>query len=307
LPPLIATQITPSARRWLENTTSARVLNSFDRACNLINQDGDILALVTSDSGLTPFSILIPTDDPAPFQIISTLDSVRVETGQLVVGLLIIDTTSMRLWEPTPDWPAVRRVFSARPDTLAELIGLVMSEPSKGSLLELYDPHPYSSPIGDRFASDGGGQWRGGLLARAGRGATNLARGLHNRSIAQCLAGVRSLAGAGGGLTPAGDDFMVGAMLAVWAGLYGPDVESMCRPIAESAFPLTTTLSAAYLRSAAQGECAWLWHTLFETLIGSDMDTARSVIQTLMAVGHTSGADALAGFMTAAKYKPEAE
>lgn len=246
--------------------------------------------------------MLIATDHPAPFQIVSTSDSVRVDTGRLVVGPVIIDTTSMRLWTPTPDWPAVRRLFSAKPDALAELIALVMSEPLKGSLLEMYGPHPSPPP----FHGGGGGVSRA-LLERAHEGANDLLGGLHSRSIAHCLNGAKLLAGAGGGLTPAGDDFIVGAMLAAWANLYGPGAESMCQPILESAAPLTTTLSAAYLRAAARGECAMHWHTLFESLIRSDAEAARLAVQSLMAVGHTSGADALAGFIAAAKCKPEAE
>jgi hypothetical protein len=117
---------------------------------------------------------------------------------------------------------------------------------------------------------------------------------------------VHALAGLGGGLTPAGDDFICGALFAGWAGLLplsqrerGPGGEGELSSIANSAASRTTTLSAAYLRAAARGECMALWHSLFEALRSSDASALPSVVESLLAVGHTSGADALAGFIAA--------
>jgi hypothetical protein len=111
--------------------------------------------------------------------------------------------------------------------------------------------------------------------------------------------GVTGLAGLGGGLTPAGDDFLSGAML--WAWLAYPTPASLGRAIVETAAPRTTTLSAALLRAAAQGECSAPWHALLAAL-GAEADTgqeARIAAATgeILAHGATSGADTLAGFL----------
>ncbi|HET6823298.1 MAG TPA: DUF2877 domain-containing protein, partial [Anaerolineales bacterium] len=106
------------------------------------------------------------------------------------------------------------------------------------------------------------------------------------------------LAGLGAGLTPAGDDFIMGAIHAVWI-IHPLEVASaLTQSIADTAAPLTTSLSAAWLRSAGQGEAGVLWHQFFEALVGRvDAPTyLQEALDNILSVGETSGADALAGF-----------
>jgi hypothetical protein len=85
--------------------------------------------------------------------------------------------------------------------------------------------------------------------------------------------------------------------LAAWAGLYGEERVGLFNPIASTAASLTTTLSAAYLKSAAAGECIDHWHRLFTALAQPDVDVLAQATKSLMSIGHTSGADGLAGFL----------
>lgn len=96
------------------------------------------------------------------------------------------------------------------------------------------------------------------------------------------------LAGLGPGLTPAGDDMLTGVLFALW--VWYPSRPIMTAVIAH-AVPRTTTLSAAFLHAAADGEAAEPWHDL----VAGHPDAVRR----LLAVGHTSGRDAWAGFVTA--------
>lgn len=113
------------------------------------------------------------------------------------------------------------------------------------------------------------------------------------------------LAGLGGGLTPAGDDFMMGAMYAAWI-IHPPEVAGvLVQTMANTAAPLTTSLSAAWLRSAGRGEAETLWHRFFNALLSSNAGAVRDEIQKILAVGHTSGADALAGFLGTMAASPE--
>ena len=52
--------------------------------------------------------------------------------------------------------------------------------------------------------------------------------------------------------------------------LIGAGAERQAAQIAEAAAPRTTTLSAAYLRAAARGECSAYWHSTFEALLKAD-------------------------------------
>jgi Protein of unknown function (DUF2877) len=64
------------------------------------------------------------------------------------------------------------------------------------------------------------------------------------------------------------------------------------------AAPLTTTVSGAYLRAAAAGGASAPWHDLVEALVGEDDGAIEAAVARLTRIGHTSGADALAGFVT---------
>jgi hypothetical protein len=103
------------------------------------------------------------------------------------------------------------------------------------------------------------------------------------------------LAGLGSGLTPAGDDFLTGVML--WAWLAHPNPDSFCQSLLNVAAPRTTTLSAAFIRAAARGECSDSWHVLLSTLIAEDKSAIETAVQKVLAHGATSGADTLAGFL----------
>lgn len=283
---LTALSITPSARNWLSLTTSAHVLESFDRACNLVNQNNEILTLVTSERGLTPFALVVATANANPFQKVVSGDVVSVTPQNLVVGPLTIRLSTITLWNPAPDWPMLRRMLTNDPARLAKLADIVLELTSPASLLDLYRPNP-----AERTGLDQA------LLDRARVGTTDLVLGLKQNVPDQAHAGAKRLAGLGNGLTPAGDDFIVGVALAAWCGLYGKGAVEQVSGLIQTVLPLTNLLSAAYLRSAAQGECIAPWHTLFAALLLSDVEVTRMAAKSLMSIGHSSGCDGLAGFL----------
>ncbi len=282
--------VTPAALRWIEATESARVLNAFDRACNLVNQDGEIITLIAPGVGMNPFAVRLAAA-PAPFRGITGDTSVRVKSNRLSLNRMQVRVDGAEVWQPRPDWGAVRAAFETDPSRVESLAAMADEIGRDGSLLGLI-----SYRAVERIQSDLG-EFGNALFDRARRPAAELVHGLHARSEAECLRGARWLAGLGGGLTPAGDDFIVGVLLAAWAGLYGPGAETLGPAIAQAAAPLTTRLSAAYLRAAARGECMERWHELFHAICDGDESLVRLEIGDLLEVGHTSGADALAGFV----------
>lgn len=103
----------------------------------------------------------------------------------------------------------------------------------------------------------------------------------------------KTLIGLGPGLTPAGDDFVGGAMIALRAF----DQGDLADRIAAWALPLaaanTSRISRAHLECAAQGEGHEALHDLL-TFRDAERDLAR-----LARIGHTSGTDAAAGALSA--------
>lgn len=248
------------------------MLNAFGRACNLVNERGEVLALLTQEMPLTPFALRMETAEPRPFEFVTEETTVSVAKENLKIGELEIETHAARLWNPQPNWEAVRGAFS-NPTRLAQLSELALAIGKEGSLLEA----PHRWPTQAQFI-----------------------HALHTRALPEAITAAQTLAGRGSGLTPAGDDFIVGALLAVWAGLFGNGVQDFCEPLVTAAVPRTTTLSGAYLHAAARGECTEHWHNLFQVLQTNNVNEWLLVISDLLAIGHTSGADALAGFIACA-------
>ncbi len=280
-----ATHTTRAAQAWLASGRSARVLNAFDHACNLVDDAGQVLALVSATRGLTPFGLVVEAGVSEPFAAVTADSVVLVRPGVLGVGPLVITYGDAVLWDAAPAWPAVQAALAAEPARLEALAALAADHAPTGSLLELFllGDHPSSvlAPALVKFAQAGAAHLVGGLAAGA---------------WAQAERGALQLAGLGGGLTPAGDDFALGVFLAAHAGLYGPAAVARCAALAAAMSARTTTLSAAYLRAAARGECASYWHAVFAAAIDPQRDLPAAV-RALVSVGHTSGADGLAGFL----------
>ncbi len=283
-----ATHTTAAALAWLAAERPARLLNVFDHACNLVDDGGQVLALVSPARGLTPFGLVVTSEAPEPFAAVEIGSPVTLRPGVLGVGPLVITYADAALWDASPDWPAVQAALVANPGCLGQLAALAVASAPRGSLLELFAPY---DPAASGLAL--------ALFTRAHAGATDLVTGLAAADWAQAERGALRLTGLGGGLTPAGDDFTLGVFIAAHAGLYRPQAAAHCAALAAAMAARTTTLSAAYLRAAARGECASYWHTVFAALSapgGPSVDLPAAV-QSLVTVGHTSGADGLAGFL----------
>ena len=111
------------------------------------------------------------------------------------------------------------------------------------------------------------------------------------------MEGAILLAGLGPGGTPAGDDFLVGVMAAIW--LLGDEADAPA--IAGTAAPRTSALSAAFIRAAGRGEFIEPWHALFEALATGDPGQVERAAMRVESFGASSGADALDGFILAGR------
>jgi hypothetical protein len=111
----------------------------------------------------------------------------------------------------------------------------------------------------------------------------------------------RSLAGLGEGSTPAGDDFLVGAMYALRWLVPDARADQLCESIAAAAAPRTTRLSAQFLQRAAGGEAIPTWSFFLSALATGEPARIRDYARGVLALGHTSGRAALVGFIATAE------
>jgi hypothetical protein len=150
----------------------------------------------------------------------------------------------------------------------------------------IWEPYPEGKPT---------------FMARLARGKEAYSRlileGLGGERHDSLLEGVKLLAGLGPGGTPAGDDFLVGVMAAIW--LLGDEAQAPA--IAETAAPRTSALSAAFLRAAGRGELIAPWHALLAALSAGDVVEVEKAAMQVESFGASSGADALDGFILAGR------
>jgi hypothetical protein len=259
--------LSPDASIWLSDSWQPRILHVFDRACNLINQRGEVLSIVTPQIGNGPFNLVV--ENEVLFSTCLDLESpISILNDRLTLGNLTINTSNAKLWSPRPDWESLH---ARRDDILKQVTSLCIDV--RQPLL----PHS--------------------LIA-------NLSSALATANTSSILTITSQLAGLGAGLTPAGDDFILGAVLGAWI-IHPLEVaKSLAEEITNTAAPLTTSLSAAWLRSAGRGEAGILWHQFFAALVSVAQSANRTyptavqeATDRILAVGETSGTDAMAGFI----------
>jgi hypothetical protein len=98
------------------------------------------------------------------------------------------------------------------------------------------------------------------------------------------------LEGLGAGLTPAGDDVLAGIVLTLHSS--GVDERRLCEAVERVR---STTLSRAYLRWAARGQCIEPAHCVLAALTGTNRARVAAAAGRLARHGASSGADLLLG------------
>jgi hypothetical protein len=255
-----AISLTHNIKEWLANSYNPRILHVFDSACNLINDDKDVLSIVALQIGNGPFNLVI--DNDVLFSEHFNIESpVFIPGNQLKLGDVSISTETAKLWDPQPDW---EKLHGKRDEILSRLISL------------RYLDYQYSIPATLQSA---------------------LSTSIVLDDVPSAIGAARQHAGLGIGLTPSGDDIIMGALYAARI-VHPPEVaDVLSKEIAETAVPLTTSLSAAWIRSAGRGEAGVLWHEFFEALVAGTGVDIQKAIDKILATGETSGADALRGFL----------
>jgi hypothetical protein len=252
---------------WLGLSTqpfSGRIVSRFERACNLMDREGRIIALTGPSIGKGPFCIALHAARDL-FDHLQPRQSAYINAHTIVLGDCCIPLRDAPVWDAT--LPPIGRPLCLRPPLAA--------------LLRPYTAWP---PSWSRTCAE---VTTARLLAH---GADSLMAAVERRiglaAAAQCLAGL------GPGLTPAGDDYVLGVMAALW--LLGE--RDPLPAIAAACATRTTLLSSAFLRAAAQGQFMEGWHHLAHALDRQDEPGSRRAVRQIAAFGATSGRDSLAGF-----------
>ena len=107
------------------------------------------------------------------------------------------------------------------------------------------------------------------------------------------------LLGLGPGLTPSGDDFLGGLLIALRLLNRGALSARLWTGLEAAAARRSLDLSVAHLSAAAAGRGSAALHAALNALVTGRADDLPAELQRIEEIGHTSGWDALAGAVTA--------
>ncbi len=75
-----------------KSTHQARVLNIFDRFCNLINDNGEVLSIAAPEIGNAPFNILLKDLEFSFFNYLDVGSPITVGFNRVAIGEVMVDT-----------------------------------------------------------------------------------------------------------------------------------------------------------------------------------------------------------------------
>ncbi len=281
--PLFALSVSLAAKEWLLETQQATILQAFEHVVNIVNQESNVLSLVSKAIGNGPFSIVLPIETfPAS---LAASDAVKTFEDGLWVGDLLALTSGAQEWDARPNWGRVRQHEGSILWAAEHIASLLRAHAKPDSLARLVLDPLAASPLPAR------------MVQVAEQNIPQIYEAIRETDSKKISQAAKQLAGTGPGLTPAGDDLLVGVMHGIWATLSENQAVLLSTAIAEAAIPRTHALSAAWLAAAARGEAAELWHQLLGAISSEDPSGLQRSVLRILPTGHTSGADALGGVL----------
>jgi len=281
--------ISPKAKNWLKNTRQARVLHSFQAALNLINEHHLVLSLVTATIGNGPFSIVVTDVDFSRFTNAQT--TIEISEQTLWIGNVQCSTHQTPLWTPQPDWGKLRAAIKTICTKIALIEAMLAAHVTRDGL-GIRATHFIQKS--DLLINN---------IAEIAREAIlTLTIGLKTQNLSLIQDAANQLAGLGMGLTPAGDDYLMGVIYGLWLAFPRDFADLSAKLIYQIAQNKTNSLSAAWLQAAVDGETGELWHIFFHALAGKENAPLQNAFNNILATGHSSGADAMGGFLQTLNY-----
>jgi hypothetical protein len=140
------------------------------------------------------------------------------------------------------------------------------------------------------------GTLRSAFAARAEPLLASVTAALVAGDLARASAEGRALVGLGVGLTPSGDDALVG-MVAALAATGHPAADAIARAWAADAAERTTSVGAALLRHAARLEFSGSLRSVLGAILDGEEAAVRRSVDVALSWGATSGTDTLVGVL----------
>jgi hypothetical protein len=273
----------------------ASVHSAFQSALNLrVNGDDGLLTLIESAEGDLPQGIQLDTPEGFSFEGFHTGQRALCRDGILHFEnrSLAIQLNGARRWEC--DLPALK--FDPTNPAVSAAWTRVWEALNKRQRL-------YQADIIAEELFRSNESTRAGVPRRVGEAMRDLLRATRRYEFDHTST-VNSLIGLGAGLTPSGDDLLVGYLAGLWCTVQdGTKRAQFISSLGETIIHLsnkTNDISRTYLYHAARGQVSSRLADLAEAICrGGHPRHLLETAETAMSVGHTSGMDAVSGLMVA--------
>jgi hypothetical protein len=237
----------------------------FRRAINLL-VDGEMWSVLGAEHPDAPFGIRLGNPRDCGGLGVAPRDTVHVRGGSIAVGRVAIDCRAASRWDP-----------------------VAWCEPAVGLASRLFTVEQAARP---RAWAESAHLATQVTLALAG-GDAALAR-----AVGRCV-------GRGPGMTPAGDDVLVGMLTVFSSSAAGGEGARSAARLARALAPVlasTPDVSRHLLAQAARGLPSRAIHDLGAALVGGAAEPAlEEALQVVLGIGCTSGADACTGMIAACR------
>ena len=272
------------ARCKLENAIFGRVTAVFEHSLYL-EVNGSWICLADANLGFGPLTVSVKSKYGREW-----INSFRV--GRLVklspVGISIDDSTiistkGVRSWHPLkrPAWTKNSLMLGLRELEILTQVKV----PAEGLARFIFEsPDRFPASEESRAAEHSIGILKNWLKKCF---EVKLPITLYKEAVAKLL-------GQGPGLTPSGDDFLGGMLIALHV-CGEKSVQKQLYTQVESLLDSTGPVSSAHLKAAALGEGSQSLHQVLNMLLEGNETQLELGIDAINQIGHTSGWDALAG------------
>lgn len=269
----------------------AAVHSVFKSALNLrLTPGSELLTLVTAREADLPQGIRVDTPDDFSFEIFRAGEPVTCRDNILRFDSLTIELRDARRWKC--DLPTLQAdLTTPAVSTSWQRVWQILNKRQRLLGSEIIAQ--------DLFHSDE--TIRAGVSRKAGEAMHGLLDATQRFDLT-AASYLDKLIGLGAGLTPSGDDLLVGYLAGLWCAVQDKRermqfVSNLGKAIIDLS-QQTNDISRAYLYHAAQGQVSSRLADLAEAICrGEDSDRLLTTAESAMQVGHTSGMDAVTGLL----------
>lgn len=260
---------------YIHNIIARRILNVdkfrgtihsiFHKALNLKLEEGDMLSLLVSRIDKSPTSIILNLDSFTPFNA-KVGDEFYIEDKKLIVGLEEISLDHAFKYELK--LPNIDKKSRFLEDNLS-----IAHEYMDSLIKNVNNPMELL------------------IFKKLKESANNLKLGLEISSI------FKSLIGMGIGLTPSGDDFLVGFMSVAFLKVSGMEnFKAAFESLIFEARSLTNEISYSVLKNASRGYFKQIYSDFIDSFFTSTIRDED--FEAILKMGYSSGRDTLLGIIT---------